>query len=86
MDLLNYYGLDWIGTVLILLCIYLVGEQERKGFIYGMLGCCLWLIFGFLAESYATIVANIVFLVMYGRGYLKWKRKADIVATQQSEY
>jgi hypothetical protein len=39
-----------------------------------MLGNASWILIDILASSMAMIVANIVFIVMYLRGLLKWKK------------
>jgi len=68
----TYYGLDWIAMGLTFGSIYLIGERRRLGFFWGMIGNCFWFAFGCFADSPATLVANVVILLLNLRGYLKW--------------
>lgn len=75
MDFLsNYYGIDWLATVLGVLTAYLLGRKQKIGFIIGTLGGLSWLAFGIIAESSATIVANVIFIFLYIKGYIYWKK------------
>ena len=52
--------------------IYWIGERRRMGFALGMIGNGFWFVFGYFADSPATLVANVVILLLNLRGYLKW--------------
>ena len=52
--------------------IYWIGERRRMGFILGIVGNLFWFAFGYFADSPATLVANVVILLLNLRGYLKW--------------
>lgn len=69
----RYYGIDWLGSGLSLLAIYLIGNKKRSGFFYGTASSMLLITFGILAGSFATILFSIGFLISYFIGYLKWK-------------
>ncbi len=73
----EYYGIDWLAMILTFSGIYFLGNKERKGFIAMMLGNASWILIGILASSMAMIVANVVFIVMYLRGLLKWQKSQE---------
>ena len=78
MDILfKYYGIDWTAMIMTFCFLYYVGEEKRSGFVFGILASISWLIFGILAESIANILANLIFITLNVRGYVKWKSKAD---------
>lgn len=68
----TYYGLDWVATVFTFLSIYWLGEHRRRGFVIGMVGNGFWFAFGCMADSPATLVANVIIFGLNVRGYLRW--------------
>ena len=42
MSTVQYYGLDWLGTILGLASIYYLGRQRRVGFILRILASLFW--------------------------------------------
>ena len=78
MDILfKYYGIDWTAMVMTCCFLYYVGEEKRSGFVFGILASIAWLAFGILAESIANVIANLIFITLNARGYLKWKKKSS---------
>jgi len=71
----EYYGVDWIGMVLMLISVYLLGESKRNGFLYGAVGNAVWIVFGIMAHSLATVLLNAGLMFLNARGYLKWKKQ-----------
>ena len=71
----KYYGTDWAGMILILISIYYLGKQKKRGFIFGMFGCTAWMAFAIMTESLANLLANFIYIILDGRGFLKWRRK-----------
>lgn len=70
---MQYYGIDYIAMFLTFAAIYLVGSKKRYGFLFGLVGNALWVIYAVLAESIPIFVVNIVLWILYLRGYIKWK-------------
>ncbi len=68
----RYAGIDWLAMALTLAAIYLLGNQSRAGFTTMMGGNTCWIVVGFLSGSMAMMLANLVFLTMNARGWLKW--------------
>ncbi|MGB3616514.1 MAG: hypothetical protein WBA12_00200 [Catalinimonas sp.] len=75
-ELLEYWGLDWLGMGLSLLASYLLGNQRRIGFLVFIVANVIWVFLGFAwFDSIGTAVGNLVFLLINLRGYLRWTRK-----------
>ena len=70
--IVKYYGIDWAALVLTATAIYLLGEKRKAGFSLGFGANILWVVFGILAHSVATVVASIVFIVLYVKGWRNW--------------
>jgi len=50
----------------------MLGNKSRGGFITMMGGNTCWVLLGVLTGSLGLIAANIVFLIMNLRGFVKW--------------
>lgn len=70
----QYYGVDWIVTVLVFTGIFLLGDKKKAGFIVGMVSSVFAFLFSFQIGSIANGVTSVVLFVLYLRGYLKWKK------------
>ena len=68
----QYFGVDWIAMCLTFAGIYFLGNKTRSGFVIMMLGNLCWTVIGLWAHSYAMIIANLGFLSMNVRGFVKW--------------
>lgn len=73
----QFYGTDWAAMLLTFVFLYLVGNQQRAGFLFGAAASVCWLIFGVIVGSIASPIANIVFIVLNVRAYCKWQSNAD---------
>lgn len=72
MDYFQYYGIDWVAMLLTFLAIWLIGNKNRIGFVLMMCGNTSWVAVGYLTESVAMIIANIIFFSMNMRAIIKW--------------
>lgn len=74
IDLFKFYGLDWLAMGLSLLAVYLLGNQNKYGFLTFIAANALWIYVGIvLMQSYGIAIGNFVFLMLNSRGYLKWQ-------------
>lgn len=55
---MQYYGLDWIGTILGLTSIYFTGRNDRAAFVLRIVASIFWGAFGIVAHTPAAIIAN----------------------------
>ena len=68
----RYYGSDWVATALTMLAIYLLGNKRKEGFVIMIIGNLCWVALGLIVHSIAMVIANVVFIVMNLRGFMKW--------------
>lgn len=71
----QYYGIDLLATALTFVGIYLIGNKVRNGFIIAGLGNAFWAIMGLITQSVGLVIANVVIIGLYGRGYLNWRQQ-----------
>jgi hypothetical protein len=64
----NYYGLDWIGTVLGLASIYYTGRHDKAAFLLRIAASVFWAAFGVVAHTPAAIIANSAAILLCVRG------------------
>jgi len=64
----QYYGLDWVGTVLGLASIYYIGRNDKVAFVLRILASLFWGAFGVVAHTPAAIIANFAAIVLCVRG------------------
>jgi hypothetical protein len=80
MDLvLKYYAIDWVAMALSLYAVYLLGNKNKWGFVSFIISNTLWIVVGFMMESYAVSAGNFVFLLMNSRGLMKWINEANTI-------
>lgn len=77
-SLTQYYGFDWGAMVATFLSLYCLGQKQRVGFIYGVVAGFFWLGFGIIVRSAASIIANICFIFLNARGYIRWGRENNV--------
>lgn len=76
MQVLQFYGIDWLATILGLTGVYLIGNKNKIGFIIFMGASLSWVLFGVLTGSIPVIIGSSIFFMMHLRGLLKWNRDA----------
>lgn len=75
-DIFKYYGFDWVGMVATFASLYLLGEKKWYGFIFGAIASAAWAIFSYMAGSWASLIANVVFFFLNLVNFWKWKRNS----------
>ena len=68
----QYYGFDWIATVSSLIWIFMIGDKKRVSFVFAIIASMAWLGFAIVTNSYASMVANTLFIGLNIRAYIKW--------------
>ena len=74
-DLLRFKGADWAGMVFGVISTVYLAKEKRVGFLYGILCGGGWLAFGFLTESVAGIISNLLLIGFNCHGWWTWKKK-----------
>ena len=72
--LLQYYGVDWLATVLTFLAIWLIGDRNKQGFYIMIAGNGCWIVLGIFTQSIALIIANLLFASLNIRAIINWSR------------
>ena len=75
MNLLQFYGIDWLATVCGLTGVFLLGNKNKYGFLVFMLASASWVTFGVITGSLAVILGSTTFLFLHLRGWLRWRRE-----------
>ncbi len=73
--LTHYWGVDWLAMLFTLIAIYFIGNKSRVGFVLMIGGNIAWIILGFLSQSLAMIIANVLFAAMNLRAIYQWSEK-----------
>lgn len=74
MQFLQFYGIDWLATVLGLTGVYLLGNKNKIGFIVFMGASMSWVTFGVLTASIPVVIGSCIFFIMHLRGFISWLR------------
>ncbi len=70
--IVKYYCIDWIALVLTATAIYLLGKKRKAGFSLGVVGNIVWIVFGILVRSLATVVACVILMILNVKGWWNW--------------
>ncbi len=73
MDLLTYYGVDWLAEALVLIGYALIVYKSRNGWLVSATGSLTFVAFGFMSGSIAVILSSLVFLALNILGYKNGK-------------
>jgi len=66
--ILQYYGLDWMGTLLGLASIYYIGRRDQTAFVLRIAASLFWGAFGVVAHTPAAIIENLAAILLCLRG------------------
>lgn len=69
---IKFYGVDWMAIGMTFLSLHYLGNKSRLGFVFGAAASLSWMVFGILAGSIASPIANMVFVYLNVRGLIKW--------------
>ncbi len=70
-----YAGVDWFAMAITLIAIYFIGNQSKLGFYLMIIGNLAWITLGYLSQSLAMIIANLLFAAMNIRAIYVWSRE-----------
>jgi hypothetical protein len=77
MDAFQFYGIDWLATACGLFGVYLLGNQNKWGFVVFMIASLSWVAFGLITGSIPVIIGSTIFFFMHGRGLYKWVKQEE---------
>jgi hypothetical protein len=78
MDLFAYRGTDWMGMFFAVISLYLLGKHRKSGFVFGVASNLSWICFSVLAESIASLVANLIYVGFNLQCWRKWKEDQSV--------
>jgi len=68
----NYYGVDWLIFLLLIIHVWMIGNKVRSAWLIGIVSYCLGIALAIMIESWPSGIMNAVFIVMGIRAYIKW--------------
>jgi nicotinamide riboside transporter PnuC len=71
----RYRGVDFLGMALSFVSIWQLARKRRSGFLVGAMANGAWLTFAFMAQSAATVYANVLFGCMNLYAWWRWKHE-----------
>ena len=72
-NLFQYYLIDWLGMVLCLVSVYMLGNKNRWGFIVFAISNVIWIYLGLaMMSSIGMAAGNFVFMIINIRGFVRW--------------
>ncbi len=79
MDLLQFYGLDWIATICGLAAVYFLGNKNKFGFALFIVSSLCWISFGVITGSLAVIIGSSIFVILHIRGLWYWRKQTEVI-------
>lgn len=65
----------WMGSFLLVLGMFFVGEKSRTGFVIAGIGEALWIYKSYATEQWDLFVICVIFTGLYAWNFYKWGRK-----------
>lgn len=72
LDLLQYYGFDWIAAIFTIFGLYSLGNKQRNGFLYNIIAITSGTVVCIMINSIPFVLMNVIVLILNIRGYIKW--------------
>jgi len=76
----NHLGLDLVAVVLMFISLWLLGNQRREGFIFGLLAALAFVAFNGMVDSFWGILGNLVLAGLNIRGWIRWQQATGTAA------
>ena len=76
----NHLGLDLVAVVLMFVSLWLLGNQRREGFIFGLLAALAFVAFNGMVDSFWGILGNLVLAGLNIRGWIRWQQATSTAA------
>jgi len=72
INLLNYYGLDWLAMSFGFIGMWLLGKKRKVSFIFTAVGMMFAFSVSVLSSQYGFMVANTIMFGLAIRNYIMW--------------
>jgi nicotinamide riboside transporter PnuC len=68
--------MDWIASFITMINVWLLGEQNKYGWLFGMAGNVLWVVYAlWMTWQVPLAILNVVFFGLNVRGYKNWSEE-----------
>lgn len=71
---MQYFGIDWLAMVLTLWAVWDIGNKKKSGFILMIIANICWVVLGYLTESLAMALSNLILMCLNVRAIVKWSK------------
>jgi len=78
LNLLNYYGLDWLAMILGFTGMWLLGKKRKISFIFTAVGMVSAFSVSILSSQYGFMVANSIMFFLAIRNYILWSKEEKV--------
>ena len=72
--MIDYIG--WVGSALLVLGMFFLGEKSRTGFVFAGIGEALWTYKSYATEQFDLLVICVIFTLLYAFNWWKWRPSA----------
>lgn len=66
--------MGWIGSLLLILGMWLVGSKKRSAFVFGVFGNLIWAIVGLQRNTPDLWFIATIMTMFNARAWFKWKK------------
>ena len=64
--------MGWIGNIFIIAGLFLVGEKQRKAFLFTIIGELIWAVKSAYQAQWDLLFVTLIFAALAGRNWFKW--------------
>jgi hypothetical protein len=64
--------MGWVGNIILIISVWLVGSKNRAAFVFGAFGNALWTAIGWQKGMLDLTFIGIVMVIFNIRGWIKW--------------
>ena len=66
--------LSWLAMVCTLISAYLLAKKMKSGWVLGIIGCVIWIVYSITTTQPALALTNVVILGIDAYGFYKWTK------------
>lgn len=66
--------MDWVAAICILTQTYLVGQEKKVGWIFGIIGGLVYLVVALQNKLYGIVFLETIFVSLSVYNFIKWSR------------
>lgn len=70
-------GLPWLLSAITIYTMFLAGNKNAKGWMFGMVNQALWLVWIIATGAWGLLPMNLALWFVYARNHVKWLREVN---------